>query len=463
MTVTDDVLDLPVVELAQRLDAGAFTSAELTDAYLARIDRFGRGLNCFITVTADRARADAAKADADRAAGKRGPLLGVPYALKDIVDTAGIVTSWGTPSGMTRVPAADAPVAARLAAAGGVLLGKLSLSELANGLGMVGPDANHNGACRNPWDRSKWAGGSSSGSGSATAAALCGFAVGTETWGSIDCPAAYCGVTGLRPTYDTVSRQGVMALCWTLDKVGVLCRDARDARAALGVMAEAPVAGLDAPTADKSLRIGYLEANDPAKDPRLDPAYVPAWEAAREVLRAASAKMDKITLPELPVEPATAVILFGEIISALEDFGRERGKQLYDRKSFDTTMRGYRAMGLRAEDYVKASRIRTQAQVAYRALFDQYDVIVCPGRPELPAPADKDFDWHDQPSSHNDLQAVGNCIGAPAITLPTGFTAAGLPLSMHAIAAPYDDARLIGFAEAYQARTDFHRKRPALA
>lgn len=462
MTVTDDILELPVVELGQRLDAGAVTSAELTEAYLARIARVGPLLNCFITVTADRARADAAKADADRAAGKRGPLLGIPYALKDIVDTAGIQTSWGTPSGLGRVPAADAAVAAKLAAAGGVLLGKLSLSELANGLGNVAPGANHNGACRNPWDRTKWAGGSSSGSGSATAASLCGFAIGTETWGSIDCPAAYCGVTGLRPTYDVVSRTGVMTLCWTLDKVGLLCRDARDARVALGVMAEAPVAGLDAPGADRSLRVGYLDPNDPAKDPRLDPAYVPAWEAAREVVRAASAKLDKITVPDLPVESATAVILFAEIIAALEDFGRERGKQLYNRKPFDETMRGYRAMSLRAEDYVKASRIRTQAQQAYAALFEQYDVLVCPGRPELPAPADKDFDWHDQHSSHDDLQAVGNSIGAPAITIPTGFTAAGLPLSMHAIAAPYDDARLIAFAEGYQARTDFHRKRPAL-
>jgi aspartyl-tRNA(Asn)/glutamyl-tRNA(Gln) amidotransferase subunit A len=173
-------------------------------------------------------------------------------------------------------------------------------------------------------------------------------------------------------------------------------------------------------------------------------------------------KLDKITLPDLPVEAATAVILFAEIIAALEDFGRERGKQLYDRKPFEQTMRGYRAMNLRAEDYVKAARIRTQAQQAYAALFEQYDVIVCPGRPELPPPADKDFDWKDQPSSHGDLQAVGNCIGAPAITLPTGFTAAGLPLSMHAIAAPYDDAALIAFAEGYQGRTDFHRKRPTL-
>jgi aspartyl-tRNA(Asn)/glutamyl-tRNA(Gln) amidotransferase subunit A len=242
----------------------------------------------------------------------------------------------------------------------------------------------------------------------------------------------------------------------------VLCRDARDARAALGVMAQHPVAGLDTPSADKPLRIAYLDANDPAKDPRLDPAYVPAWEAAREVVRAGAAKLDRIKLPDLPITPACAIILYAEMANALEDFGRERGRRLYCRKPFDATMRERRAMGLRAEDYVKATRIRTQAQKAYGALFEQYDVIVTSGRCELPAPADKDFEWHDQPSAQDDLQAVGNFLGLPAITLPIGFTAAGLPLSMHAIAAAYDDATLIGFAEGYQARTDFHRKRPAL-
>jgi aspartyl-tRNA(Asn)/glutamyl-tRNA(Gln) amidotransferase subunit A len=463
MTVTDEILDYPVVRLQQGLEAGAFTSVELTEGYLARIDRLGGRLNCFITVTADRARADAAEADADRAGGRRGPLLGIPYALKDIVDTAGIVTSWGTPSGLDRVPAADAPVAAKLAAAGGVLLGKLSLTELANGLGNVSPDANHKGACKNPWNVSTWAGGSSSGSGSATAAALTGWSVGTETWGSIDCPASYCGVVGLRPTFDVVSRAGVMTLCWTLDKVGMLCRDARDCRGVLSVMAETPPPGLDAPLGDRALRIGYVDADDPAVQKHFDAAYQPLWAAAKDVLGAAGASFEKVTLPVLPIEVATAAVLIAEIIAALEDFGRERGKRLYDRKPFQTSMDGYRAMGLRAEDYVKGSRVRTQAQRAYAELFARYDVIVCPGRPELPAPVDKDFAWEDFKSPHGELQAVGNAIGAPAITLPMGFTAKGLPQSMHAIAAPYDDHKVIALGEAYQARTDFHQQRPRLS
>jgi aspartyl-tRNA(Asn)/glutamyl-tRNA(Gln) amidotransferase subunit A len=462
MTVTDEILDEPAVRLQEGLAAGAFTSVELTDAYLARIDRIGARLNCYITVTPDRARADAAKADADRAGGRRGPLLGIPYALKDIVDTAGIVTSWGTPSGLDRVPAADAPVAARLAAAGGVLLGKLSLTELANGLGNVSPAANHKGACRNPWDLSTWAGGSSSGSGSATAAALCGWSVGTETWGSIDCPASYCGVVGLRPTFDVVSRAGVMALCWSLDKVGVLCRDARDCRGTLSVMAETPPAGLDGPLPDRTLRIGYVDADDPAIQKYLDPALGPLWAAAKDVLGAAGASFEKVTLPVLPIEVATAAILFGELIAALEDFGRERGRRLYDRKTFQTSIAGYRALGFRAEDYVKANRVRTQAQRAYAELFARYDVIVCPGRPELPAPADKDFAWQDFKSPHGELQAVGNAIGAPAITLPIGFTAKGLPQSMHAIASPYEDHKVIALVEAYQSRTTFHQQRPRL-
>jgi aspartyl-tRNA(Asn)/glutamyl-tRNA(Gln) amidotransferase subunit A len=222
-------------------------------------------------------------------------------------------------------------------------------------------------------------------------------------------------------------------------------------------MAEAPLVGLDAPLADRALKIGYF---DVTPDPKLDPAYAPAWEVAREVLRAAGASFELVTLPPLAIEEALTAILLGEIWAALEDFGRERARQMYDRQSFDDKLKAWIAMGVRADDYVKATRIRTQTQRAFHALFDQFDVIVGPGNTDLPPPADKKFDWPDIKSGYRVIQAAGNLIGLPAITFPMGFTAAGLPLAIHAVAAPYEDHKVIALAEAYQARTDFHQRRP---
>jgi aspartyl-tRNA(Asn)/glutamyl-tRNA(Gln) amidotransferase subunit A len=454
MTVDDATLDRPTVELTSLLDEGRTTSAELTDAYLARIERRGPALNCYITVTAERARADAAKADARRAAGERGPVLGIPYALKDLIDTAGIATTWGTRPMLDRVPSTDADVAARLAANGAVLLGKLHCTELANSFGVQHQEDAHNGACRNPWNLARWAGGSSGGSGAAVAAGLCGFAIGTETLGSIDCPAAFCGVVGLRPTYDLVSRAGVMTAAWTLDKVGTLTRDARDARAILPVLATQPIA-----TRPRKLRIGVIDVLDPKVS---DPALAAVWAQARDLLRSLG-DVEAMTAPELPSQPAVLTILLAEIRAAFDDFIRSgQIHAIYDRQPWSQKESEYQALDLRAEDYIKALRVRTQVQLAYRTVFERYDVLVTAGRPEAARPlvGYKEIE-SDAPNGFVTLMINGNLIGAPAITLPIGFNADGLPLSMHAIAAPYDEDALLAFAEQYQAHTDFHRKRPA--
>ncbi|HEX5063563.1 MAG TPA: amidase, partial [Kofleriaceae bacterium] len=453
MIVDDATLDLPVVELTALLDNGQLTSVALTEAYLARIAKRAPALNCFITVTPERARADAAKADARRAAGERGPVLGIPYGLKDLIDTAGIATTWGTRSMLERVPKTDADVAARLAAAGGVLLGKLHCTELANSFGVENQEDAHNGACRNPWSLDRWAGGSSGGSGAAVAAGLCGFAIGSETLGSIDCPSAFCGVVGLRPTYDLVSRAGVMTAAYTLDKLGPLTRDARDARAVLPLIATQPIEAKQ-----RRLRVGIADVIDPKLS---DPALAPLFDKARSILREI-ADVQPVTLPEIPTMPATLTILLAEIRAAFDDFIRAGHiHALYDRQSWATKEREYLALDLRAEDYIKATRVRTQAQQVYRTLFDRFDVLLTPGRPEV---ARKLVGYKgaesDAPNSYTTLLVTGNLIGAPAITLPIGFSAESLPLSMHAIGSPYDDDAVLALAELYQAHTDFHRKRP---
>ncbi len=453
MSVDDATLDLPVVELTALLDSGRVSSAALTDAYLARIAKRGPALNCFITVTADRARADAAKADARRAAGERGPVLGIPYALKDLVDTAGIATTWGTRSMIGRVPTKDADVAARLAAAGGVLLGKLHCTELANSFGVTNQEDAHNGACRNPWNVARWAGGSSGGSGAAVAAGLCGFAIGTETLGSIDCPAAYCGVVGVRPTYDLVSRAGVMTAAWTLDKVGPMTRDARDARAILPVIATQPIE-----VRTRRLHVGVVDVIDPKVT---DPAMVQLFAKAREVV-GTFADVSPVTLPELPTLPAVFTVLLAEIRAAFDDFIREGYiHTLYDRQPWAAKDDEYTALGLRAEDYVKALRVRTQTQLAYQELFGRYDVLLTSGRTEAAPPIVGNKEpQSDAPNGFVSLLCDGNFIGAPAISAPIGLNADGLPLSLHAIAAPYDEDALLAFAEQYQARTEFHKQRP---
>lgn len=453
MIVDDATLDRPVVELTALLDGGQLTSAALTDAYLARIDKRGGALNCFITVTHERARSDAAKADARRAAGERGPVLGIPYALKDLIDTAGIATTWGTRPMLGRVPTADAEVAKRLADAGAVLLGKLHCTELANSFGVQHQEDAHNGACRNPWNLARWAGGSSGGSGAAVAAGLCGFAIGTETLGSIECPAAFCGVVGLRPTYDRVSRAGVMAAAWTLDKVGPLVRDARDARAVLPAIATQPIA-----TRTRRLRVGVVDVIDPKVT---DPAMAPAFANAREVV-ATFADVEPVSLPELPSQAAVLTVLFAEIRAAFDDFIRAGYVHaLYDRQPWAQKQQEYEQLDLRAEDYIKALRVRTQVQQAYQQLFQRHDVLLTTGRPEAARPL---VGWKpvesEAPNGFASLLFDGNFIGAPAISTPIDFNADGLPLSMHAIAAPYDEDAVLTFAEQYQARTDFHRRRP---
>src|SRR5207245_1885465 len=266
----DDVLFKPVTELSGLVLSREVSPVELTRAYLSRIEALDPKLGAFATVTADLALGQARQAEKEIAAGRhRGPLHGIPYGAKDLVATKGIRTTWGAKPYESQVFQEDATVVRRLREAGAVLLGKLAMIELAGGLGYSKGDASLTGAAHNPWDLDRWTCGSSSGAGAAVAAALVPFAIGSETWGSILCPSSFCGVSGLRPTFGRVSRQGAMALSWSLDKLGPMARSARDCELVLERIqghdpddpcssGERPAPPSD-PASARRLRVGYLK------------------------------------------------------------------------------------------------------------------------------------------------------------------------------------------------------------
>src|SRR5256885_3137060 len=236
--ITDDTLFAPVSELAAQIRTRRVSPVELTEGYLHRLETTGKRLNAVVTVMRDAALKEARQAEAEIKRGRyRGPLHGIPYGVKDLIATRGAPTTWGAAPYKDQHFDYDATVVTRLREAGAVLLAKLAMIELAGGMGYNQADASWTGACRTPWNTGFWSGGSSSGPGAATASACVAFAIGSETSGSIITPSAYCGVSGLRPTYGAISRHGAMALSWTLDKLGPMCRSALDCGLVLAAIA----------------------------------------------------------------------------------------------------------------------------------------------------------------------------------------------------------------------------------
>jgi Asp-tRNA(Asn)/Glu-tRNA(Gln) amidotransferase A subunit family amidase len=398
----EDIAYAPVTSLSRWLASRALTSERLTQLYLERIRRFDPQLRAFITVTADHALAQARQADAEIAAGHyRGPLHGIPYGVKDLLDTAGIRTTWGAEPFRDRVPAVDATVVARLNAAGAVLLGKLSLGALALN------DVWFGGQTMNPWLPQEGASGSSAGPGAATAAALVGFSIGSETGGSIVSPSMRCGVTGLRPTYGRVARTGAMTLCWSLDKLGPMTRSVEDAMLVL-----AAISGPDA--ADVASVPSHLDfsAGAPVKGLRI--GYVPAWmneEPATDVDRAALDMVASlglvptpIALPDWPYE-SLDVILFAESAAAFEQWV---AKGLVDQlkmqvpDAWPNTFRQSRFLS--AVDLVQADRLRRSVALEMARVMAEVDLLLVP-------------------SLRDDMLTISNQTGHPSLTLRTGTVA----------------------------------------
>jgi aspartyl-tRNA(Asn)/glutamyl-tRNA(Gln) amidotransferase subunit A len=470
--ISNDVFFGTITEISTRLRAKEFSCVELTRAFCDRLERLGPRYNALSLSLRTQALRQARDVDGELKRGRtRGPLQGIPYGAKDLFAVAKQPTTWGARPFTAQVFDYDARVIEKLNSAGAILTGKLSMVELAGGGDYRFADASVTGAGLNPWDRTRWSGGSSSGSGAALAAGLVTFALGSETSGSILTPAAFCGVTGLRPTYGLVSRSGAMALSWTLDKIGPLCRSAEDCALVLEAIAGNDFA--DSGSAGKSFKYTPQFARKPADitigyapvdfEAWADPAMRPGLSAALDIVKALGVRMKEIELPKFPYGALVSTIIAGEAGSIFEDLIRS-GKvdQLADKAQIG----GLKSMlELPAIEYIRAMRVRTLVQQGLRNLFLDCDVLLSPARldvaPKVSDPLDGGTTLFSAPRSSGlrELIPAGNLAGLPALSLPCGF-ANKLPIGISLVGRPFYENQLIALGKAFQMQTDWHRRRP---
>lgn len=468
MSVGADTLAFASVrELGRRLRAGETTPTALTELFLDRLARVGRQLNAVVTLTRERALAEAREAERELATGyDRGPLHGIPYGAKDLCATAPpYPTSWGAAPLRGQQFARDATAIARLHDAGAVLVAKLAMVELAGGLGYDQPNAAFTGPGLNPWSVDAWSGGSSSGSGSAVGAGAVPFAIGSETVGSILTPSSFCGVSGLRPTYGRVSRHGAMALSWTLDKLGPICRTADDCGLVLAAIAGRDPA--DATTIDalyhyepeRARSAGFRLAVPVGWSEGGQEAVVANTRAALDALSAV-ATIEEITLPDFPYGAVVGAILDGEMMSGFEEFVAS-GK-VAELTAPEDRVGAYGWRFMPAKDYVTALRIRREIRRAWDAVLARYDGILAPATPVVASPLDVRFSDYFPRGGRHWLTQAGNIIGAPAISIPTGFGERGLPTGLQILGRAGAENMVLAIANAYQSRTEWHARQPAL-
>jgi aspartyl-tRNA(Asn)/glutamyl-tRNA(Gln) amidotransferase subunit A len=410
----------------------------------------------------DHALAQARKAEGEIAAGRwRGPLHGIPYGAKDLLATAEVPTTWGAAPYREQRFDFDATVVRKLEAAGAVLCAKLAMIELAGGMGYRQPTASFTGPCINPWDAQAWTGGSSSGSGAAVCSGLVPFAIGSETWGSILSPAGYCGLAGLRPTYGRVSRHGAMALCWTLDKLGPLALTADDCGLVLDAIAGPdpadPTASDRAYGYDAADRTGFRFGMIKGVTEGCEEAVVENFTRSLDTLRTIGT-VDEVTLPDLPWEQITRIILQVEAASAFEDLIEAGG--IAELTAPEVRFTPYARDVILAKDYVKALRLRgVMAKEADRVL-SRYDALVAPGRINEAPLLGQEFRSAIGATAKDVMGAIGNGAGLPAICVPNGFGSRGLPTSIQFMGRAWEENGILAAARAYQSRTNWHTRHP---
>ncbi len=463
--IGEDVLYLSVRELGDRIRTRKLSPVELTEAYLERCKKYGPQLNAYATLTPDLALQQARQAEAEISQGHyRGPLHGIPYAAKDLLAVKGYPTTWGAKPYQNQRFDYNATVINKLNEAGAVLLGKAAMIELAGGLGYRFAAASATGAAKNPWNTNCWTCGSSSGSGAIVASGLAAFAIGTETWGSIVCPSAFCGVSGLRPTFGRVGRGGAMALSYSMDKIGPMCRTAADCSLVLGA-----ISGHDSTDAgslpESQARFIYNPPKAPLRMARIekawekpDPEIAVAFEQGLAALQQAGQSTSSVQLPEGPFEAAGGIVINVEAASAfskLIDSGEVA--QLSDPLS---RVGGYVAQTVDSQDYIRAQRIRRVLQQKMDVIFQQWDVLVAPSQPISATTLDTNLET--DLSFADPIGGIGNLCGLPALSVPCGFTGGGLPIGIQFLAQVLNDNAVIAAAEMLQVHTDWHHRRPPL-
>ncbi len=462
----EHVLYLSVRELGERLRTRKLSPVELTEAYLERSRTLGPKLSAYATLTPDLAMGQARAAEREIAAGKyRGPLHGVPYAAKDLLAVRGYPTTWGARPYAEQKFDYDATVIQRLHDAGAVLLGKAAMIELAGGMGYRYASASITGAARNPWNTGCWTCGSSSGSGAIVAGALAAFAIGTETWGSIVCPAAFNGISGLRPTYGRVSRHGAMALCFSMDKIGPMARSTEDCALVLHAISghdAADAASLPAAayryapaTAQRKLRVGWL-TNAWKK---INPAVEARMKAAAATLGKIGMKVEETQLPDGPWEAAAGLVISVEGAAAFSKL-IESGRigELTDPAG---KIGGYVNQMYSADDFLRAMRVRAVLQRQMAKLFERFDVLATASLPITATKVEANLD--DEVSFSDPLGGIGNFCGLPALSVPCGLTDDGkLPVGLQFVSSAMDDDAVVAAGLQFQQHTEWHRMRPPL-
>ena len=475
MTITIPDADPAIATVRQLgaiLAARRISSVELAELVLARLSRLGPAYNAIASLLPERALAEARQADERRSRGRpAGPLLGIPYGAKDLLAARGGPTTWGTRGYADRIIDVDAAAIERLTRAGGMLAAKLALSELAS-FGTGSAYASMHGPGRNPWDTTRWAGGSSTGSAAVVAAGLLPFSLASETAGSIGSPSAYCGVTGLRPTYGLVSRFGAMPHSWTVDKIGVIARTADDC----GLVLEAIAGGdrRDSGSANRTfrhtavdqvrrnglagIRVGFSEHDfEVEAQPSIRPALRRGWRAIQDLgVQVADASLP-VGIPYLAV---TSAIVTGDVSSSLAP--------IVEREALDQVTRPEQQAALiasqstLARDYLDAQRIRRVLQQGMAAIFERIDVLVSYTLPATANPIDVDFTPVPMTTGNTALIVAGNLAGLPALFVPVGLATDGLPVGMQMVGRPFSEATLLALGEAMQAATGWHTLRPPL-
>jgi aspartyl-tRNA(Asn)/glutamyl-tRNA(Gln) amidotransferase subunit A len=458
------LIALPPTGLPDRIRLGEIRSLDATETYLERIERIDGHVNAYLTVAAEQARERASEADDALERGQiLGPLHGVPIALKDNIDTAGIQTTVGSAFFAGRVPDRDAEVARRLAEAGAVLLGKVTMHEFAYGATNQNP---HFGDCRNPWDLERIPGGSSGGSGAAVAAGLCAAALGTDTGGSVRIPAALNGVSGLRPTTGRVSGRGIFPITWTFDTAGPLARSIEDAALVLSVIAghdpedpgsiEWPVDDLLGGLGEgvDGLRIGvprnfFFEGVDTAVADRV--------REAAQVLARGGAAVEEIELPGAEQADETTTRMIWAEAYAIH---RRRLEEQPDLFGEDVRRRLGLGADVSGADYAECRQWARQWRRSLEVVFRDLDLILTPAA-ETTAPRADDAEMIATTRRLTRLTYAWTLSGLPALSVPCGFDAAGLPIGLQLAAAPFCEATLVKAGAAYQLQTDWHLREPA--